>query len=157
MEYNKNKAKGYTLPYDTPYQQHMKKVKDITSTVSHALPAQILLLSKQKVQCCIQWFVMSFTMQLKYREVYEKSKAQINIDPEAHEIRAAKEAYKNITNVSVWNCQIKKKKFFFSLWISDILDIMLFFLVSAWLQEEIWGYQEQVDLDIRQTRLPQRC
>lgn len=34
MEYNKTKAKGYTLPYDTPYQQHMKKVKDITSNVS---------------------------------------------------------------------------------------------------------------------------
>ncbi|XP_038577047.1 nebulin isoform X16 [Micropterus salmoides] len=68
MEYNKTKAKGYTLPYDTPYQQHMKKVKDITSN-------------------------------LKYKEVYEKSKAQINMDPEAHEIRAAKEAYKNISNL----------------------------------------------------------
>lgn len=42
-------------------------------------------------------------MQLKYKEVYEKCKAQINMDPEAHEIRAAKEAYKNITNVSVLN------------------------------------------------------
>ncbi|XP_029689943.1 nebulin isoform X7 [Takifugu rubripes] len=69
MEYNKTKAKGYTLPYDTPYQQHMKKVKEITSS-------------------------------LKYREVYEKSKAQINMDPEAHEIRAAKEAYQNITNLT---------------------------------------------------------
>ncbi|XP_039673107.1 nebulin isoform X30 [Perca fluviatilis] len=68
MEYNKTKAKGYTLPYDTPYQQHMKKVKDITSN-------------------------------LKYKEVYEKSKAQINMDPEAHSIRAAKEAYKNISNL----------------------------------------------------------
>uniref|UniRef100_A0A4W6DPW1 Nebulin n=1 Tax=Lates calcarifer TaxID=8187 RepID=A0A4W6DPW1_LATCA len=68
MEYNKTKAKGYTLPYDTPYQQHMKKVKEITSN-------------------------------LKYKEVYEKSKAQINMDPEAHEIRAAKEAYKNISNL----------------------------------------------------------
>ncbi|XP_070832626.1 nebulin [Chaetodon trifascialis] len=68
MEYNKTKAKGYTLPYDTPHQQHMKKVKDITSN-------------------------------LKYKEVYEKSKAQINMDPEAHEIRAAKEAYRNITNL----------------------------------------------------------
>jgi len=42
-----------------------------------------------------------FISQLKYREVYEKSKAQINIDPEAHEIRAAKQAYKNNSNVSV--------------------------------------------------------
>lgn len=37
MEYNKNKAKGYTLPYDTPYQQHMKRVKEITSNVSPTL------------------------------------------------------------------------------------------------------------------------
>lgn len=44
---------------------------------------------------------MSFILQLKYKEVYEKSKAQINIDPEAHDIRAAKEAYRNITNVRV--------------------------------------------------------
>lgn len=43
----------------------------------------------------------SCILQLKYKEVYEKSKAQINMDPEAHEIRAAKEAYKNISNVSV--------------------------------------------------------
>ena len=34
MEYNKTKAKGYTLPYDTPHGQHMKRVKDITSNVS---------------------------------------------------------------------------------------------------------------------------
>lgn len=47
-------------------------------------------------------------MQLKYKEVYEKSKAQINMDPEAHEIRAAKEAYKNITNVSVLKCRFRK-------------------------------------------------
>ncbi|XP_037645643.1 nebulin isoform X9 [Sebastes umbrosus] len=69
MEHNKTKAKGYTLPYDTPHGQHMKRVKDITSN-------------------------------LKYREVYEKSKAQINMDPEAHSIRAAKEAYKNISNLT---------------------------------------------------------
>ncbi|KAK0145104.1 Nebulin [Merluccius polli] len=68
MEYNKTKAKGYSLPYDTPYQQHIKKVQDITSN-------------------------------LKYKEVYEKGKAQINMDPEAFEIRAAKEAYKNISNL----------------------------------------------------------
>ncbi|XP_023806845.1 nebulin isoform X25 [Oryzias latipes] len=68
MEYNMTKAKGYSLPFDTPHQQHMKRVKEITSD-------------------------------LKYREVYERSKAQINMDPEAHEIRAAKEAYKNISNL----------------------------------------------------------
>lgn len=43
--------------------------------------------------------LFEFILQLKYKEVYEKSKAQINMDPEAHEIRAAKEAYQNITNV----------------------------------------------------------
>ena len=33
MEYNKNKAKGYSLPYDTPHQNHMKKVQALTSNV----------------------------------------------------------------------------------------------------------------------------
>eukprot|EP00063_Salmo_salar_P054190 XP_014029025.1 PREDICTED: nebulin [Salmo salar] len=68
MEYNKNKAKGYTLGHDTPHSAHMKKVKEITSV-------------------------------LKYKEMYERSKAQINMDPESFEIRAAKEAYKNISNL----------------------------------------------------------
>lgn len=53
----------------------------------------------------------SFILQLKYREVYEKSKAQINMDPEAHEIRAAKEAYKNISNVGVFSDGIRKYHF----------------------------------------------
>ncbi|XP_066542162.1 nebulin [Hoplias malabaricus] len=68
MEYNKNKARGYTLGHDTPLNQHMRKVKEITSN-------------------------------LKYKELYEKSKAQINIAPDAYDIRAAKEAYKNISNL----------------------------------------------------------
>ncbi|KAL0963985.1 hypothetical protein UPYG_G00316080 [Umbra pygmaea] len=68
MEYNKNKATGYTLGHDTPHSAHMKKVKEITSV-------------------------------LRYKEVYERSKAQINMDPESFEIRAAKEAYKNISNL----------------------------------------------------------
>ncbi|KAJ8407124.1 hypothetical protein AAFF_G00288000 [Aldrovandia affinis] len=68
MEYNKNKAKGYTLGHDTPTQQHMKKVKDMQST-------------------------------MKYRALYEKNKAHITIAPDAHAIRAAREAYKNITNL----------------------------------------------------------
>lgn len=44
-------------------------------------------------------FTLLFPLQLKYKEVYEKNKAQINIAPDAFDIRAAKEAYKNITNV----------------------------------------------------------
>ncbi|XP_029558218.1 nebulin isoform X17 [Salmo trutta] len=43
--------------------------------------------------------VKEITSVLKYKEVYEKSKAQINMDPESFEIRAAKEAYKNISNL----------------------------------------------------------
>ncbi|KAI7808891.1 nebulin-like [Triplophysa rosa] len=68
MEHNKTKARGYTLGHDTPLNQHMKKVKEITSN-------------------------------LKYKEVYERNKAHINIAPDAHDIRAAKEAYKNISNL----------------------------------------------------------
>lgn len=64
----------------------------------------------------------SFILQLKYKEVYEKSKAQINMDPEAHEIRAAKEAYKNITNVSVCGDGIRKYHFLF------IIDLRLTWL-----------------------------
>lgn len=37
MEYNKNKARGYTLPHDTPLNHHMKRVKEITSSVSRPL------------------------------------------------------------------------------------------------------------------------
>lgn len=37
MDYNKNKAKGYTLGHDTPLNLHMKKVKEITSNVSLAI------------------------------------------------------------------------------------------------------------------------
>ncbi|XP_068458209.1 nebulin isoform X2 [Clinocottus analis] len=91
MEHNKTKAKGYTLPFDTPHQQHMKRVKDITSN-------------------------------LKYREVYEKSKAQINIDPEAHEIRAAREAYKNISNLDYRKkYQATKNKW---IWTADRPDFL---------------------------------
>ncbi|TKS67790.1 Nebulin [Collichthys lucidus] len=91
MEYNKTKAKAYTLPYDTPHQQHMKKVKEITSN-------------------------------LKYREVYEKGKAQINMDPEAHEIRAAKEAYRNITNLDYKKkYEATKAKY---IWTSDRPDLL---------------------------------
>ncbi len=67
-------------------------------------------------------------LQLKYKEVYEKSKAQINMDPEAHEIRAAKEAYKNITNVSVYTEGVGNGHVC-SLLITDKLDMSLFCFV----------------------------
>ncbi|XP_062861579.1 nebulin isoform X4 [Trichomycterus rosablanca] len=43
--------------------------------------------------------VKEITSNLKYKELYEKNKAQINIAPDAYDIRAAKEAYKNISNL----------------------------------------------------------
>lgn len=48
------------------------------------------------------------SLQLKYKEVYEKNKAQINIAPDAFDIRAAKEAYKNISNVGSYQPQRKQ-------------------------------------------------
>lgn len=112
MEYNKTKAKAYTLPYDTPHQQHMKKVKEITSNVSLHCTFKIFfhtLAQETKIQNVLLYILC--VLQLKYKEVYEKSKAHINIDPEAHEIRAAKEAYKNITNVSISSARIFKWHF----------------------------------------------
>ncbi|XP_047011964.1 nebulin isoform X24 [Ictalurus punctatus] len=35
MEYNKNKAKGYTLGHDTPLNLHMKKVKELISNLKY--------------------------------------------------------------------------------------------------------------------------
>lgn len=103
---------------------------------------------------------MWYVAQLKYKEVYEKCKAQINMDPEAHEIRAAKEAYKNITNVSFLNSRMQKHsvvRVHFSLVEITHTRHDSVLLVTAWLQEEVRGHQEQVDLDFGQTRLPQRC
>lgn len=81
----------------------------------------------------LSWFLF----QLKYKEVYEKSKAQINMDPEAHEIRAAKEAYKNISNVSIYKkltMLVGNTKH-----PSNNYKVLLTFLLLARLQEEVWG------------------
>lgn len=51
-------------------------------------------------------FKLLFSSQLKYKEVYEKNKAQINMAPDSFDIRAAKEAYKNISNVSSHSANI---------------------------------------------------
>lgn len=58
-------------------------------------------------------FTLLFFSQLKYKEVYEKNKAQINIAPDAFDIRAAKEAYKNISNVSSHSQQLSKLMSYF--------------------------------------------
>lgn len=89
----------------------------------------------QSILSCnyLPWFLF----QLKYKEVYEKSKAQINMDPEAHEIRAAKEAYKNISNVSTF----KKMTMLFgnTKHLSNNHKVLLMFLLLARLQEEVRG------------------
>lgn len=56
MEYNKNKAKGYTLPFDTPYQQHMKRVKEITSNVSPTLLLSLKAQEERKYAILYHYF-----------------------------------------------------------------------------------------------------
>lgn len=136
MEYNKNKAKGYTLPYDTPYQQHMKKVKDITSAVSHALSAQILLLPRYSMVKTEGAMLHSMVCYVIYyaaeiqRGVWEEQSPDQHgpwgsWDPccqgglqEHHQCKCLK-----LPN--------QENMFFFSLWKSDTLDIMLFFPGSS--------------------------
>lgn len=97
-------------------------------------------------------FILNFCffLQLKYKEMYERNKAHINMAPDAHEIRAAKEAYKNISNVSLhWStlsiCEVESQV---------SISLFVFLLLVARLQEEVWGHQEQVDLDCGQTWFP---
>lgn len=43
--------------------------------------------------------ILSISYQLKYKEAYEREKSHITMSPDAFDIRAAKEAYQNISNV----------------------------------------------------------
>ncbi|KAM7406867.1 hypothetical protein PAMA_002863 [Pampus argenteus] len=101
-QYERAKDK-FTSVLETPeYESHKrsKKISDIiykmeynkTKAKGYTLPYDTPYQQHMKK-------VKEITSNLKYKEVYEKSKAQINMDPEAHEIRAAKEAYKNISNL----------------------------------------------------------
>ncbi|XP_040003665.1 nebulin [Xiphias gladius] len=101
-QYERAKDK-FTSILETPeYQAHKrsKKIGDIiykmeynkTKAKGYTLPYDTPYQQHMKK-------VKELTSNLKYKEVYEKSKAQINMDPEAHSIRAAKEAYKNISNL----------------------------------------------------------
>lgn len=79
--------------------------------------------------------------------MYERNKAHINMAPDAHDIRAAKEAYKNISNVSLHCsapsiCEVESQA---------IVSLFVFLALVAWLQEEVRGHQEQMDLDCGQT------
>lgn len=165
MEYNKTKAKGYTLPYDTPHQQHMKKVKDITSNVS---PAQTACTFKtffkrgtgsQNMKSIFAFggvFFIHLAAEVQ-RSVWEEQGPDQHgpwgsWDPccqgglqEHHQCKCLWWRYREISlSVQCWPK-------------INLTYPLFFFLVSAWLQEEIWSHQEQVDLDSRQTRLPQCC
>lgn len=131
MEYNKNKAKGYTLPYDTPYQQHMKKVKDITSTVSHALPVSGYRRVKTEgamlhsMVCYVTYHAAEIQRGVWEVQSPDQHRPWGSWDPccqgglqEHHQCKCPK-----LLN--------QENMFFFSLWKSDMLDIMLFFPGSS--------------------------
>ncbi|KAG7276422.1 hypothetical protein CRUP_007482 [Coryphaenoides rupestris] len=101
-QYERAKSK-FTSILDTPeYESHrsQKKICDIlyrmeynkNKAKGYSLPYDTPYQEHMKK-------VKEITSNLKYREVYEKAKAQINMDPEAYAIRAAKEAYKNNSNL----------------------------------------------------------
>lgn len=71
--------------------------------------------------------------------MYEKNKAQINIAPDAYDIRAAKEAYKNISNVSLLSQQISG---LISLYLRNVFKPSMYLSAVAWLQKEVRGHQE---------------
>lgn len=71
--------------------------------------------------------------------MYEKNKAQINIAPDAFDIRAAKEAYNNISNVS---SLFQQKSWLISQYLRNVFKPSLRFSAVAWLQKEVWGHQE---------------
>ncbi|KAJ8283053.1 hypothetical protein COCON_G00055720 [Conger conger] len=101
-KYEKEKDK-YTTVLETPqhymhernrkisdiiYKMEYHMNKDKAYTLGHDTPTQLHM---KKVK--------DFPSLMKYREIYERNKAHINIAPDAHSIRAAKEAYRNITNL----------------------------------------------------------
>uniref|UniRef100_A0A4W3I459 Nebulin n=1 Tax=Callorhinchus milii TaxID=7868 RepID=A0A4W3I459_CALMI len=93
FEKNRNKFK-YTS--DTPHFRHVKE--------AGAILDEVCADSAIGMEEVLEAFNMPLTLppccgQLKYRELYEKNKAHCNITPDAFDIRAAKSAYKNTTNL----------------------------------------------------------
>ncbi|XP_048834952.1 nebulin isoform X39 [Brienomyrus brachyistius] len=101
-KYQRTKDK-YTTVLETPehdMHERSKKISDIiykmeynrnkatAYTLGHDTPLQLHMKKVKDLQS-VQ----------KYKEQYESEKAHINIASDAHEIRAAKEAYKNISNL----------------------------------------------------------
>ncbi|KAJ8012364.1 hypothetical protein DPEC_G00041930 [Dallia pectoralis] len=73
---------------DNLYKMEYNKTKATGYTLGHDTPHSTHMKKVKEI-----------TSVLRYKEVYERSKAQINMDPESFEIRAAKEAYRNISNL----------------------------------------------------------
>ncbi|XP_069791026.1 nebulin isoform X4 [Narcine bancroftii] len=101
--YEKTKDK-YTSILDTPNNIRTKKVTNFISDIQYKLEHNQ---DKSKGYTSIHDTPMLLHMQkvkdrisaLKYRELYEKNKAHINVDADAFDIKAAKSAYKNTTNL----------------------------------------------------------
>ncbi|XP_031440949.1 nebulin isoform X4 [Clupea harengus] len=101
-QYERAKSK-YTSVLETPEHQVHKRSKAIGDVIykleynknkarGYTLPHDTILNMNLKR-------VSELTSNLKYKEVYEKSKTQITMAPDAFELRAAREAYKNISNL----------------------------------------------------------
>ncbi|XP_035250294.1 nebulin-like isoform X9 [Anguilla anguilla] len=73
---------------DIKYKMEYHKTKAKGYTLGHDTPFQLHVKKAKDI-----------LSMLKYKELYEKNKAHINVDPGAFEIRAAKEAYTNISNL----------------------------------------------------------
>ncbi|XP_072882764.1 nebulin isoform X34 [Hemitrygon akajei] len=101
--YEKTKDK-FTSILDTPSNIRTKKVTDFISDIKYKLEHNQ---NRSKGYTSIHDTPMLLHMQkvkdrisaLKYKELYEKSKSQINIDADAVQIKSAKNAYKNTTNL----------------------------------------------------------
>ncbi|XP_007894515.2 nebulin isoform X24 [Callorhinchus milii] len=102
-DYEKKKDK-FTSILETPENLRTQKVTKMISDISYksdynkniskgytAIHDTPLLLHMHKIK--------DRSSALKYRELYEKNKAHCNITPDAFDIRAAKSAYKNTTNL----------------------------------------------------------
>ncbi|XP_078260444.1 nebulin [Rhinoraja longicauda] len=102
-EYEKTKDK-HTSILDTPSNIRTRNATNFISDIKYKLEHNQ---NKSKGYTSIHDTPMLLHMQkvkdrssvMKYRELYEKNKSQINIGADAFEIKAAKSAYKNTTNL----------------------------------------------------------
>ncbi|XP_028981654.2 nebulin isoform X6 [Esox lucius] len=101
-QYERAKDK-FTSILETPWHESHKRVKALADNLYkmeyNKTKATGYTLGHDTPHSTHMKKVKEITSVLRYKEVYEKSKAQINMDPESFEIRAAKEAYRNISNL----------------------------------------------------------